>query len=153
MKIILLKGKNRNTLSCIREDGTLTRANLGPGIPNHDIAHYVVETNFNLKNGFFGKIKSGMSIEDLSDKEIIAKLESETWLSEILARNLQSIGSGAVKADEFIKLVYLESQNGKRIEVPNMTFADVQKMIGVFNQLCQEWKSIPENENLNLIVD
>jgi len=33
-----------------------------------------------------------MTITELSDKEIIKNLDSETWLSEIMARNLQSIG-------------------------------------------------------------
>ncbi len=87
MEIIIAKGKNRNMLTCKRENGTSTSVNLGPEIPNHDIAHYVVETRFNLRDGFYGKIQSGMTIQELSDKEVIKSLGAETWLSEIMARN------------------------------------------------------------------
>ena len=124
MEIIITKGKNRNTLTCKRKDGTLTSVNLGPNIPNHDIAHYVVEKEFKLENGFYGKVKSGMTIEELSDKEIIRNLDSETWLSEIMARNLQSIGSGAAKTEQFIELMnYLEAEPSRYLKEKNFIFS------------------------------
>jgi len=128
MEIIITKGKNRNILTCKRKNGSLTSVNLGPDLPNHDIAHYVVEKQFNLQNGFYGKIKSGMTIEGLSDKEIIKNLDSETWLSEIMARNLQSIGSGAGRIEQFIELINWEAQNIKGIQVPTMSLTEIKKM-------------------------
>jgi len=77
MDIVITKGKSRNNLTCKRDDGTFTSTNLGPNIPYHDIAHYVVEKTFSMENGFYGKVKLGMSIEELSDKEIIKTLDSE----------------------------------------------------------------------------
>lgn len=151
MEIRITKGKNRNTLTCIRLDKTSTSINLGPDIPNHDIAHYVVENTFKLENGFYGKIKLGMTIEELSDKEIIKNLDSETWLSEILARNLQSISSGAVKTEEFIELIHWEAKNINGIKIPNINLTDVKKMKTEFSLLCEKWDSIPENETLTLI--
>ena len=99
MEIRITKGKNRNLLSCKRKDGTMTSLNLGPDIPNHDIAHYVVEKAFRLEQGFYGKLNAGMTIEELSNKENIKKFGPETWLSEIMARNLQSLGSEAANID------------------------------------------------------
>ena len=151
MEIIIKKGKNRNTLICRRKEGTQTSVNLGKDIPNHDLAHYVVEKQFNLKKGFYGKIKLGMTIEELSDKEIIRSLDAETWLSEIMARNLQSIGSGAVKVEEFIVLVNLEAQNNKGIRLPEMNVEDVKKMKHQFEELCEKWSMIPESGALELI--
>jgi len=153
MKIIITKGKNRNILTCKRENGTLTSTNLGPDIPNHDIAHYVVEKQFKLENGFYGKIKSGMTIEELSDKEIIKQLDSETWLSEIMARNLQSIGSGAATTEQFIELIHWEAQNIKGIQVPHMNLTDIEKMKTDFDQLCDDWSMVPENGALKLIFE
>jgi len=153
MEIIITKGKNRNTLTCKRKDGTITSVNLGPDIPYHDIAHYVVEKGFKLENGFYGKVKSGMTIEELSDKKIIQNLGSETWLSEIMARNLQSIGSGAAKTEQFIELVNWESKNISGIRVPNMNLPDVEKMKSEFDQLCKKWNLIPENGELKLILE
>jgi len=153
MEIILTKGKNRNTLTCKRKNGSLTSVNLGPDIPNHDIAHYVVEKQLNLQNGFYGKIKSGMTIEELSDKEIIKNLDSETWLSEIMARNLQAIGSGAAKTEQFIELINWEAQNINGIKVPNMNLTEIKKMKMDFDKLCEEWNLIPENGDLKLIFE
>ncbi len=151
MEIIIIKGRNRNTLTCKRKDGTLTSLNLGPDIPNHDIAHYEVEKEFNLENGFYGKIKSGMTIEELSDKEIIKNLGPEIWLSEIMTRNLQSIGSGAAKTEQFIELVNWEAQNINGIKVPNMNLTDIEKMKSEFGELCERWNLTPENGELKLI--
>lgn len=153
MEIIITKGKNRNTLTCRRKDGTFTSINLGPDLPNHDIAHYIVEKEFKLKNGFYGKVKSGMTIAALSDKEIIKTLDAETWLSEIMARNLQSIGSGAAKTEEFIELVNWEAENRSGIQVPKMNLADIEKMKSEFDQLCKKWNLIPENGMLTLIFE
>jgi len=153
MEIIITKGKTRNTLTCKRKDGTLTTINLGPNIPNHDIAHYVVEKEFNLENGFYGKVKSGMTIEELSNKEIIRNLGPETWLSEIMARNLQSIGSGAAKTEEFIELINWEAQSITGIRVPSMNSTDIEKMKSEFDQLCEKWYLIPENGELKLIFE
>jgi len=150
MEIILTKGKSRNTLTCQRADGTSTGVNLGPNIPNHDIAHYIVEKAFQLQNGFFGKIKSGMTIAELSDKEIIKTLGPESWLAEILARNLQSIGSGAASVEQFIDLINWEANSIGGIEVPSMSLLDIEKMKANFDQLCEAWDLTPEHGVLKL---
>ena len=151
MEIIITKGKNRNTLTCKRKDGTLSSVSLGPDIPNHDIAHYVVEKEFKMVKGFYGKVKSGMTIEELSDKEIIRNLGSETWLSEIMARNLQSLGSAAVTTEQFIEIINWEAQNLSGIRVPNMNLRDIEKIKSKFDKLCEKWNLIPENGELKLI--
>ncbi|WP_162897379.1 hypothetical protein [Aquimarina sp. AD1] len=138
-------------LTCIREDGTSTTINLGPDIPNHDIAHYVVEKKFHLRNGFYGKIQSGMTIQELSDKEVIKNLGAETWLSEIMARNLQSIGSGAAKTEEFIELINWEAKKIDGIKVPKMNLTDIEKIKENFDQLCKKWNLIPESDELILL--
>ena len=151
MEIIITKGKNRNTLTCKRKNGTITSVNIGPDIPNHDIAHYVVEKEFKLEKGFYGMVKSGMTIEQLSDKEIIKNLDSETWLSEIMARNLQSIGSGAAKTEQFVELINWEALNISEIKIPNMNLTDIGKMKVEFDQLCEKWNLMPENGELKLV--
>ena len=113
MEIIITKGKGRNILTCKRFDGSYTSKNLGPSFPDHDIAHYVVEKKFNLKKGFYGQIKSGISISQLSDKDIIKTLGPEAWLAEIMTRNLQSINSGGALMEQYIDLVKWELKNFK----------------------------------------
>ena len=153
MEIRITKGKNRNTLTCKRTDGSLTSENLGPNLPNHDIAHYVVETKYNMTNGFYGKLKSGMSIAELSDKNIIKNLDSDVWLSEIMARNLQSISSGGSTIEQYIELINWETKNMKGIKVPNMTLTDIQEMKNTFDYLCKKWGLVAENKHLKLTFE
>jgi len=150
MDIIITKGKNRNTLTCKRSDGSVTSENLGPDIPNHDIAHFVIEKKFKMTDGFYGNIQSGMSIAELSNKEIIKNLGPQTWLSEIMTRNLQSVSSGAAKVDQYIELVRLEAKSIEGIQIPNMSLTDVEEIKSDFDNLCKEWKIISENGQLNL---
>lgn len=151
MEILITKGKNRNILTCKRADGSLTSEIFGPNLPNHDLAHYVVETKFNMANGFYGKLKSGMSIAELSNKRIIKDLNSDTWLSEIMARNLQSISSGAATLEQYIELVNWEAESIQGIKIPNMILADIKEMKKTFDYLCEKWSLIPENGQLKLI--
>lgn len=153
MEITITKGENRNTLTCKRKDGTFTSVNLGPNTPIHDIAHYVVEKEFKLKNGFFGMINSGMTIEELSNKEIIRNLGCDTWLSEIMTRNLQALGSGAAKPEQFIALINWEAQNINGLKIPTMNLKRIEKMKSEFDILCKKWNLITENKSLTMNFD
>lgn len=108
MKITITKKENRNLLKCVREDGTSTAAELGPGLPHHDLAHYVIERKLGLEGGFFGKIAEGYTVAQLSDKDIIRTLGAQTLIAEVAARALQSLSSGACTSDQFLELINAE---------------------------------------------
>lgn len=91
-----------------------------------------------------------MTIAQLSDKNVIKTLDSQTWLSEIMARNLQSIASGAAYNEEFITLVQSEAKCIEGIQIPNMDLADINAMKLEFDKLCRQWKLLPENGELKL---
>lgn len=149
MEIRIVKDNRRNVLSCIREDGSTTSISLGPDLPNHDMAHFVVESYFGLKQGFYGMIQSGMTIEDLSNKEIIKTLGKESWLAEILARNLQALGSGSSMVEEFISLVIWET-NTMSIQPPKIEVSDVKKIKFNFDKLCEQWVQLSDQDCLSL---
>ncbi len=68
MKIVLTKGKTRNTMTCMRQDGSSTSVNLSTNVPNHDFAHFIVENKFKLKESFFGNIKAGKNQRNRGSK-------------------------------------------------------------------------------------
>lgn len=103
-----------------------------------------------MTNGFYGLLKSGMSITELSDKNIIKELDSDIWLSEIMARNLQSIDSGASRVEQYIELVNCEVENIKGVKVPNINLTDIQEMKQTFDNLLEKWNLMLENEQLKL---
>ncbi|HMR43671.1 MAG TPA: hypothetical protein PKC40_07555 [Saprospiraceae bacterium] len=150
MEIQITKRAGRNILTCKRADGTFTSEALGPDFPNHDIAHFVVETHFKLEGGFYGKIKSGMSIQELSDKEVIRRLGAEAWLSEVLSRNLQVLGAGGCSISEYIELVNWEAGIMQNIRIPEISAEEVEKMKTHFDELCKRWDELKEDEKLVL---
>ena len=71
MVIRFKKGKNQakhrpDTLTCIRDDGSVTWSHLHNGFVQHDFAHYVVETTLGFENAFFGLVAKGYDISTFS---------------------------------------------------------------------------------------
>ncbi len=149
MHITITKGEHRNTLTCTRIDGSVTSANLGPDLPYHDLAHLVVESEFNLRDGFFGKIKSGMTINQLSNKEVIKVLGPEAWLAEIMTRNLQAL-MGTTTNQEYIELVQWEAQNMKITSLPDLSLSAVAHIKSTYIALCEQWDSLKALQRLQL---
>jgi hypothetical protein len=108
MVIRITRRGSRNLLSCARPDGTTASADLGPVLPHHDLAHFVVERAFGLKEGFFGNVARGYTPAQLSDKDIIKSLGREPYRAEILARALASLTTGACTPAQFEDLVNAE---------------------------------------------
>jgi len=65
LQIKIKKEHNKpSTLSCTREDGSITYSKLQVGFEIHDIAHYIVEQQLQLKNSFYGLLSQGYQISD-----------------------------------------------------------------------------------------
>jgi hypothetical protein len=62
----------------VQSDKSCEIASLGPGLPHHDLAHFVVERRWNLRAGFFRNIAGGYSFAQLSDKDVIKKLGAQS---------------------------------------------------------------------------
>lgn len=153
MRIVLTNKGNRNQLTCYRKDGSSTSSNINSTTPFHDLAHFVMERELKLKNGFYGNIEKGYSIEELSKKEIILTLPQESMVAEILTRALQSLWSGACNLEQFIPLVESEL-NTLGIKYPlriNMELVDT--MLIQYENLITQWNKINEGESLELLFE
>ena len=67
LKIIIKKKRDgTHTLTCVREDGTVTgqRQDDNGFFEQHDLTHYAVETTLSLDRAFFGLLASGWDIGD-----------------------------------------------------------------------------------------
>ncbi|MGH8143242.1 MAG: hypothetical protein ACREU2_12080 [Steroidobacteraceae bacterium] len=116
MNIIFAPKRGRTRMTCRRADGTVTSADLGPSVPAHDFAHFIVERTLRLPTGFFVNIAQGYSIQQLSDAAIIRSLGTEPLVAEILARALGSLATGACTAGQFAELAGTELvQMGLRV--------------------------------------
>ena len=149
MHIRIIKKEKRNQLVCKRSNGTTALADLGPTLPFHDLAHYVVESELNLKKGFFGNIASGYSVQQLSDKNIIRTLPEESTLAEIVTRALQSVYSGAVAHDQFLEVIRLELEQWS-IPFPELREETLSILLQRYGQLIEQWQSLREGECIEL---
>ena len=153
MKIRIINKGNRNQLICKRHDETTEIVNLGPDLPFHDIAHFVVEQQLNLQRGFYGNINNGYTVKQLSDKEIIKTLPVESAVSEIVTRALQSLSTGSCSISQFKDLIAEEFS----IWSINYSIAlyeeEIRKMLTNYQNLVEQWNQLNEGESLDLEFD
>jgi len=150
MKITFTKKNGRTQLVCHRTDGSAVIASLGPQTPYHDLGHFVVERKLGIKNGFFGYVEQGYSIEDLSKKEVILTLDAEAWQAEILTRALGSLATGACTPEQFPDLVNSELKQFNWPTVGSLTEERIGEMHEEFQQLISRFKQLDEGESLSL---
>ena len=91
MVIRFKKGKHQwkhkpDTLTCVRDDGSVTWTQLHRGFVRHDFAHYVIETTLGLSNAFFGLVAKGYDIPDFSEPKSTRPFEIP-----IAATNLEPV--------------------------------------------------------------
>ena len=149
MEIKITKKNNRNLLTCVRSDGSVVQSNLGPKLPFHDIAHFVVESTLNLQEGFYGNILKGYSVEQLSDKQIIKTLPPQAWFAEITTRALQSLSLGACTIQQFPSLVETELQQFSINYNQNLNEKIISDMLCHYQQLMQQWHTLTEGQTLS----
>jgi hypothetical protein len=151
MKIHLTKGDGRNVLTCVRADGSHTRADVGPGLPFHDLAHYVVEAATGMRGGFFGLVSSGHALADLADPRRVVNATAELGLTEVLVRALQACHAGACRPDQLLPMVIEEvgadalgglDWLGQELEV--------RRLVDRFDTLLARWSALPSGESLSL---
>ena len=153
MMIKLIHKATRNQLVCERSDGSIEIADIGPGLPSHDLAHYVVEKSLKLKHGFYGNIYSGFSVKQLSEKETIKKLDIDSGVSEITTRALQSLSTGACTIGQFKDLIY-EEFNKFSIEFTlPFTEDEISDLLDEYLELMLEWEQLSEGQSLTLHLD
>ncbi|MCG9127368.1 hypothetical protein JT359_07160 [Candidatus Poribacteria bacterium] len=149
MTIRIKKGKNRykhkpDTLTCIRDDGSVTWTHIYPAFVLHDLSHYVVEKTLGFKDAFLGLVSKGYNIpefslpksnrsfeipdEAISVEPIVALLQMEHW-------------------DSFPeKLINIESAELP----PHITFEQIDNMRKKLNELVQQWEDLLPGETLEL---
>jgi hypothetical protein len=148
MNIKITKLGARNQMVCDKKDGTKTIIDIGPTLPAHDLAHFVVENTLQMKQGFYGNIWQGYTFAQLNDKHVIKTLPAESMYAEVITRALQTLASGACRQDDFLYMLEMELQ-GQTLPY-NLSPTVIAQMQQHYEQLLQKWQ---ENETIHLIFD
>lgn len=149
MYIRFKKGKNQHkhkpdTLTCIRDDGSVTWTHVHRGFVLHDFAHYVVETTLGLQNVFFGLVAKGYDIPDFS----LPKSERPF-----------KIPKEAVDAEPIVALLHAEHwesfpepllKPGSNDLPTNITSEQVNTMRQKMRKLVMQWQTISPGKSMGL---
>ena len=136
MRVTITRKGSRSLLTCFRPDGSSAVADLGPGLPYHDLAHFVVERRFGLKDAFFGHLARGYTPAQLSDKHVITGLGKEPYRAEILARALGSLATGACTREQFEELV--------NTELTALGMREMQIAPNLLDEVAKEFRTLVE---------
>ena len=151
MIIRFKKGKHQwkhkpDTLTCVRDDGSITWSHLHRGFVHHDFAHYVVETTFGFENAFFGLVARGYDIPDFSEPKSTRPFE---------------IPREAMEAEPIVSLLQAEVLDGKtdrgrvfRDHSSSLSIRVTDEQLAVMRQkmrkLLQQWQDLQPGEAMML---
>ncbi|RKU08171.1 hypothetical protein C6503_23605 [Candidatus Poribacteria bacterium] len=155
MVIRFKKGKNQSkhkpdTLTCIRDDGSVTWTYLHRGFVHHDFAHYVVETTLGFKNAFFGLVAKGYDIPDFSAPKATRpfKIPKEATDTEPIVALLQA---------DFPNTPYPQHANSNGLfreystSLPiDITDEQLEVMQQKLRALLQRWRDLQPGESMVL---
>ena len=154
MKISIQKFSGKSpVITCTRDNGSITwqsYGNQGKFFPLHDLTHFVLETELEYRNAFFGMIASGRDLNDFGSGDA-ATFHPEAVHAEMLAGLLSAVGgNGSNLSYEAIKeTIDIKSQEAG---IPPMVLTE--KQFGSIRQqtqkLIDEWNRLPQEDALVL---
>jgi hypothetical protein len=105
MKVRFTKGAGKDkpgTMVCVRDDGTQTWNALTHNFAQHDLTHYVVETELSLRQSFYALVAGGIDIPAFAtpkDKRTF-QIPAEAVQTEHIVSHLQvEMADGALIED------------------------------------------------------
>ena len=151
MVIYFKKGKHQwkrkpHTLTCVRDDGSVTWTHLPHGIVQHDFAHYVIETTLGLKNAFLGLVAKGYNIPDFNQPK---------------AKRPFEIPKAAIDVEPIVALLQADSLEGETEQDDifqnysaslsvSVTDEQLEVMLQRLCKLLQRWEDLRPGESMTL---
>lgn len=149
MEIVFTKGEERHRILCRRADASTTTTSINAQLPAHDLAHFVVESGLGMQAGFYGNIAAGYSIEQLSDKTVIANLPLESMVAEVLTRAMQGMSGPGADAQNYLDLINWELETLK-LPKPEVSLSQIERMAKEFAALIGRWNLMTPGEEMVL---
>ncbi|MBC8143302.1 MAG: hypothetical protein H7Y38_17895 [Armatimonadetes bacterium] len=162
MVIEFVKGESssnkRDVVRIIRTDGTTAYTYLHPYFPLHDLLHYVVETELELHESFWGLLARGWHFDDFATKNPatgkLLKIQPEQALAvEELVGFLQLAETGSVSRDpaDLQRLMGEQSWVAKISPMGIITSESIGAIQNRFAALRKEWTAIASGDVLKLV--
>ena len=153
MQIRLKKGRDGpDSLACVREDGTSTWKRLQRSLAFHDLAHYAVESELAIADGFFGLVESGWTFDDLAAAEERARIPPDAvWVEFLVNLFLTEATSGEVYDEDAFHESIVQSAAKVGAAVPRrLDVEEIASIRGRILALVGRWRSLAPGETLEL---
>ena len=143
-------------LKCIRADGSETWQKQtdrhAAFFALHDLTHFAVESELDIRDAFFGLIAAGWSIEDTTGKGTRGALPPGAIFVEHIVGTLDAErGSGSRwSADEFNETLARSARNAGWTVPRPLTDNDLAGIRKRRAELFDRWHAIPEGRRLEL---
>jgi len=142
------KDNHRHSVRLERPDGSSEWACV-KGLVYHDLAHYVVESYFQLKRGFYGEILQGTSMDTLAASGVV---QSHSWHSDIfVAETLVGTFQIVLQLEEgFAEFTdrLLQREYFPEVKMPSVEEKDFIEVSLQVNHIWKEWDQIAPGESL-----
>lgn len=153
MQIRLKKGRDGpDSLACVREDGTSTWRRIQRGLALHDLAHYAVETEIGVENGFFGLVAGGWSFEAFAEAEERARIPPEAaWVEFVVNQFLTEAASGELyDEDAFHENVSRAVEKSGLSNPRRLEAEELARVRGRIVALVTHWRALEPGDTLEL---
>lgn len=152
MKVRWSKGRDKpDSLTCTRDDGSVSLTQLRPGFgPEHDFAHFAVESVLRRRQSFFGLVAGGMNIQDFEQSGVRQALDlpDEAQQTEAFVYQLQIELRQGARQDEFLGTVRMSCQR-QGLPVPEDCDEEAVKKIRLaVRALIKDWDKLEPGEFL-----
>jgi hypothetical protein len=145
-----------SVLKCVRADGSETwqksQGKTAAFFPLHDLTHYAVESELGIRDGFFGLIAQGWSIEETGQRGVAAKLPPDAIFVENVVGTLDTERASGSRwtAEEFNDNTARFARNGGRPQPRALTDEQLARVRQRRAELFARWKELPAGETLQL---
>lgn len=157
MIIRLARGKNNKppTLTCIRDDGSVTYQAAGERFAYHDLVHYAVETTLGYPDAFFGMVARGRDLGDFGTRNGI----KDTYPPNALAAE-QIVGAVQLwlanpfpAADAEFARTLADAFRDQELPAPTLTLDQIAAIRTLARDLHARWENLAPGESLELVFD
>ena len=156
MIVRFTKAKNQSkpdTLTCVRYDGSRTWWPLPPHFTEHDLLHYVVETELGLKQAFFGMIAGGRNIEDFGTQQGQKDVyPPEAIQAEFLVGIPQAAmnDNDSASNDECMAALHLTAENNPELPPRKVTAEELDGIRAEMHQIFLQWRGLEAGAHMEL---
>ncbi len=144
-------------MTCTREDGSQTWTSLHPGMEDHDLAHFALESTLAWQEAFFGLVSKGHHVGDFElprDKRpqalIPANLPSQAKVAECVVGILQVQRLNSGQAEDVIEILKPVLEERSLSFPPELSQENLERAREKYYELLSQWAGLSPGETMHL---